>query len=159
MFNSNRSLWFDNKPHESIEKCYKKNCLHILGHGLMMTSSNENIFCITGHLCGEFTDPGEFPTQRPVTWIFDVLFDLCLNKWLSKQPWGWWFETPSWSLWRQCNVFDKMWEAAGCVISTCRCMLCVNSQSEIVTVYIGLIIEHTSICICIRPVAPFTNMV
>ena len=26
---------------------------------------------------------------------------------LSKQPWGWWFETPSWSLWRQCNVmFD-----------------------------------------------------
>ena len=23
--------------------------------------------------------------------------------WLSKQPWGWWFETPSWSLWRQCN--------------------------------------------------------
>ena len=22
---------------------------------------------------------------------------------LSKQPWSWWFETPSWSLWRQCN--------------------------------------------------------
>ena len=30
--------------------------------------------------------------------------DLRLNKRLSKQPWGWWFETPSWSLWRQCNV-------------------------------------------------------
>ena len=29
--------------------------------------------------------------------------DLCLNKRLSKQLWGWWFETPSWSLWRQCN--------------------------------------------------------
>ena len=26
------------------------------------------------------------------------------DKRLSKQPWGWWFETPSWSLWRQCNV-------------------------------------------------------
>ena len=24
--------------------------------------------------------------------------------WLSKQPWGWWFETPLWSSWRQCNV-------------------------------------------------------
>ena len=27
---------------------------------------------------------------------FDVFFDLHLNKRLSKQPWGWWFETPSW---------------------------------------------------------------
>ena len=70
----------------------------------MMTSSNGNIFRVTGHLCGEFTSPGEFPTQRPVTRGFDVFFDLRLNKRLSKQPWGWWFETPSWSLWRQCNV-------------------------------------------------------
>ena len=36
--------------------------------------------------------PGEFPTQRPVTLSFDVVFDLCLNKRLSKQSWGWWFE-------------------------------------------------------------------
>ena len=68
-----------------------------------MTSSNGNIFRVTGPLCGEFTGPGEFPTQRPVMRSFDVFFDLCLNKRLSKQPWGWWFETPSWSLWRQCN--------------------------------------------------------
>ena len=71
---------------------------------LMMTSSNGNIFRVTGPLCGEFTGPGEFPTQRPVTWSFDVFFDLPLNKWLSKQPWSWWFETPLWSLRRQCNV-------------------------------------------------------
>ena len=51
---------------------------------------------------GELT--GEFPTQRPVTRSFDVFFDLLLNKRLSKQSWGWWFETPSRSLWRQCNV-------------------------------------------------------
>ena len=70
----------------------------------MMTSSNGNIFRVTGHLCGEFTGPGEFPAQRPVTRSFDVFFDLRPNKRLSKQPWGWWFETPSWSLWRQCNV-------------------------------------------------------
>ena len=68
-----------------------------------MTSSNGNIFRVTGPLCGEFTGPGEFPTQRPVTRSFDVFFDLRLNIRFSKQPWGWWFETPSWSLWRQCN--------------------------------------------------------
>ena len=70
----------------------------------MITSSNGNIFRVTGPLCGEFTGPGEFPRQRPVTRSFDVVFDLRLNKRLSKQPWDWWFETPSWSLWRQCNV-------------------------------------------------------
>ena len=71
----------------------------------MMTSSNGNIFRVTGPLCGEFTGPGEFPAQRPVTRSFDVFFDLRPNKRLSKQPWGWWFETPSWSLWRQCNMW------------------------------------------------------
>ena len=46
---------------------------------------------------------GEFPAQRPVTRSFNVFFDLCLNKRLSKQSWSWWFETPSGSLWR-CNA-------------------------------------------------------
>ena len=68
------------------------------------TSSNGNIFCVTGTSCGEFTGPGEFPAQRLVTRSFDVFFDLRLNKWLRKQPLGWWFETPSWPLWRHCNV-------------------------------------------------------
>ena len=39
--------------------------------------------------------PGEFLAQRPVTWSFDVFFDLHPNKQLSKQWWGWWFETLS----------------------------------------------------------------
>ena len=47
--------------------------------------------------------PGEFPAQRPVTRSFDVYFDLCLNKRLSKQWWGWWFETLLCPLWRHCN--------------------------------------------------------
>ena len=47
---------------------------------------------------------GEFPSQKPVTRSFDVFFDLRLNKRLNKQPWSWWFETPSRSLWRHCNV-------------------------------------------------------
>ena len=48
--------------------------------------------------------PGEFPTQRPVTQSFDVFFNLRLNKRLSKQSWGWWFETGSCPLWRHRNV-------------------------------------------------------
>ena len=47
---------------------------------------------------------GEFPAHRPVTRIFDVFFDLRPKKLLSKQSWGWWFETPSRSLWRHCNA-------------------------------------------------------
>ena len=46
---------------------------------------------------------GEFPSQRAVTRSFDIFFDLCLNKRLSKQSSGWWFETPLCSLWRHCN--------------------------------------------------------
>ena len=72
-------------------------------HGHMMTSSNGNIFRITGPLCGEFTGHRWILPQRPVTWSFDVFFDLPLNKRLSKQSRRWWFETPSWSLWRHCN--------------------------------------------------------
>ena len=47
---------------------------------------------------------GEFLAQRPVTRSFYVFFDLGLNERLSKQSWGWWFETPSGPLWRHSNV-------------------------------------------------------
>ena len=47
---------------------------------------------------------GVFPAQRPVTRSFDVIFDLRLNKRLSKQWWDWWFETLSGPLWRNCYV-------------------------------------------------------
>ena len=50
--------------------------------------------------------PVNSPAQRPVTRSFDVFFDLRLNKRLSKQSWGWWFETPSCSLWRAYNVWS-----------------------------------------------------
>ena len=56
-------------------------------------------------LCaGNSPATGEFPSQMPVTWSFDVSFGLCLNERLSKQSWGWWFETPSRSLWHHSNV-------------------------------------------------------
>ena len=91
---------------------------------IMMTSSNGNIFHVTGPLCGEFTGHGEFPTQRPVMRSFDVFFDLRLNKQLSKQPWGWWFETLSWSLWRHCNVH---WD------NTAQCLKLMTDQSPMAT--------------------------
>ena len=47
---------------------------------------------------------GEFPAQRPVTRIFNVFLYLRLDKQLSKQSWGWWFETPSHPLWRHCDA-------------------------------------------------------
>ena len=49
-----------------------------------MTSSNENNFRATG----SSSVTGEFSLQRSVTRSFDVFFDLCLNKRLSKQSWG-----------------------------------------------------------------------
>ena len=55
--------------------------------------------------------PGEFPTQRPVTPSFDVFLDLRLNKRLSKQWWGWWFDTLSRPLWRHRNglLVKQLW--------------------------------------------------
>ena len=53
---------------------------------------------------GIHRDNGEFPAQRPVTLSFDVFFDLRLNKRLSKQSQGWWFETLSRPLWRHRNA-------------------------------------------------------
>ena len=55
---------------------------------------------------------GKFLSQRPVTQSFDVFFDLRLNKRLSKQSWGCWFETPSRSLWRHCNAFSQSHRSA-----------------------------------------------
>ena len=55
----------------------------------------ETFSALLATCAGNSPVPGEFPTQRPVTRSFDVYFDLRPNKRLSKQSWGWWFETPS----------------------------------------------------------------
>ena len=56
----------------------------------------------------------EFPAQRPVTRSFDVFFDLCLNKRLSKQLWGWWLEMPWHPLWRHCNATTTLEKPENC---------------------------------------------
>ena len=75
----------------------------------MMTSSNGNIFRVTGLLCGEFTGHRWIPRTKACDaelWCFD----LCLNQQLSKQWRRRWFETPSRSTWRHCNAwFHSAW--------------------------------------------------
>ena len=68
--------------------------------------------------------------QRPVTWWRGALmFSLirALNKRLSKQSWGRWFETQSRSLWRHCNAMVlKMlplklnWPSPPCFMCLCE---------------------------------------
>ena len=69
----------------------------------MMTSSNGHFLALLAICAGNSPVPGEFPVQRPVTRRFDV-FDLRLNKRLSKQSCGWWFETLPCPSWRHFNV-------------------------------------------------------
>ena len=69
-----------------------------------MTSSNGNIFRVTGPLCGEFTGHRWIPLTGQ--WRGALMFSLIyawINGW-SKQSLGWWLETPSRSLWGHCNV-------------------------------------------------------
>ena len=46
--------------------------------------------------------------QRRGALMFSLI--CALNKRLSKQSWDWWFETPSRSLWRYCNVLAITWQ-------------------------------------------------
>ena len=87
----------------SAEVCCQWSSYHGNSY-LIMTSSNGIIFRVTGLCAGNPPVTCEFPPQRPVTRSFNVFFDLRLNKRLSKQLWGWWFETPSRPLWSHCNV-------------------------------------------------------
>ena len=107
---------------ESWESSWCQLCLlAVLHHDSplfsMITSSNGNIFRVTGPLCGDSPVTGEFPSQRPMTRSFDVFFDLRLNKQLRKQSWGWWFETPSSSLWRHCNAVQYSERRDGVVLA------------------------------------------
>ena len=84
-------------------------------------------------------------------WRGALMFSLicALNKRLSKQSWGWWFETPSCSLWRHCNVFDdKSWALGqsqnGRNILGCALFLCWMSPSSFFTnITINVLFHHT----------------
>ena len=78
-------------------------------HGIAGWRHQMETFSALLAICaGNSPVPVEFPAQRPVTRSFDVFFDLHHpNKRLSKQWWGWWFETPSCPLWRHRNGWHK----------------------------------------------------
>ena len=72
----------------------------------MMTSSNGNLFRVTDHLCGEYTGHQWIPhTKASDAELWCFLWSASEYKRLSKQRWGWWFETPPRPLWRHCNGF------------------------------------------------------
>ena len=82
--------------------CYQLR-LYVLGiswwRHLMEAKSALLVLC-----AGNLPVTSGFLSQRPVRRSFDAFFELHLNKRLSKQSWGWWFETPMCSSWRNCNV-------------------------------------------------------
>ena len=113
--------FFRNRQKAEASVLVGKACawMMILGQGSLKSLTQRGISSVYIHddvikwkhfprllaLCaGNSSVTGEFPSQRPVTQSFDIFFDLRLNKWLSKQSWGWWFETPRCSWWRHCNV-------------------------------------------------------
>ena len=112
---------------------------------------------------------GEFPLERPAARSFDVFFDLRLNKRLSKQSWGWWFETPSRSLWRHCNGTGSfsMWRRhRGSSVSNLRnntaCLACFVTATIVLIVvhsaYVHVFSYHTFIC-CIYSSWYYINIV
>ena len=78
---------------------------HWYGIGTWWRHQMETFSVLLDLCAGNSPVTGEFPSQRPVMWSFDVFFVICawINGTLSKQSWGLWFETPSHSLWHHCN--------------------------------------------------------
>ena len=94
--NSVWSRWQYGK--ESLLACFMARCLDVLSwRHQMETFSSLLALCVENSPV-----TGELPSQRSVTRSVDVFFDMCPNKLLSKELWGWWFETPSRSLCPQC---------------------------------------------------------
>ena len=90
--NETQDFGYDDATHTKI----------LRGWWNMMTSSNKNIFRVTGPLWGEFTSHWWIPLTKASDaelW--------CLNKRLSKPLGHWLFEMPLHSLWCLCS--DKKW--------------------------------------------------
>ena len=86
----------------------------------------ETFFALLALCAGNSPVTGEFPAQRPVTRSFDVSLDLSLNERLSKQSWGWWFDTPSCPLWRHRNVGQLRGQSSSDDYFLLRCNLAMS---------------------------------
>ena len=99
---------FSLPPNSYIMVAYRgeyDNCKHFFPDATLSwwRHQMETFSALLALFAGHSPVAGEFPSQRPVTRSFGVFFDLHVNNRLSKQSGGWWFETPSRSLWRYCN--------------------------------------------------------
>ena len=67
-----------------------KNNKNVAVTGVMVMSSNENIFRVTGHLCGEFTGPGEFPHTKAsgAELLMLTLIYARINGWVNNREAG-----------------------------------------------------------------------
>ena len=97
--------------------CITVYAVHGLQFGISWWRHQMETFSSLLAICaGNSPVSGEFSAQRSVTRSFDVFFDLRLNKRLSNQSWGWWFEMLSRPLWRHRNVkswvISDVWVAA-----------------------------------------------
>ena len=96
----------------------------------------ETFFALLALCAGNSPVTGEFTPQRLVTRSFDIFFDLCLNKRLSKQSRRRWFETPSCSSWRHCNEPMKSWSISRVnryvpfILSLC-CLVCIHGIGQL----------------------------
>ena len=94
----------------------------------------ETFSVLLGICAGNSPVTGEFPTQRPVTRSFDVFFlYLRLNKRLSKESRGWWFQTTLRPLWRHCN--EPEWKGMIDYLINC------SSPKKVAVKYVINIIE------------------
>ena len=141
-------LWWDNLNHASHELSLGRHVesVHVFD---MMTSSNGNIFRVTG------------PWGIPRTKASDAELG-----WLSIQSWGWWLETQSRSLWRHCN--GKLFPCERVIVelsdisrrklmnkqSSCRCfdmpqrscdvtVMCFLRQRQLKKLFGWIILSHT----------------
>ena len=124
----------------------------------------ETISALLTLCAGNSPVTGEFPSQRPVMRSFDVFFDLRLNKRLSKQWWGWWFETLMRPWWRHCNegcryVFHlpgetEIWLPSRRVLS----YLDIWQVSETTATNMKCCFETDEDVICIQPSASMASL-
>ena len=122
-----------------------KPCHYGLSHGNIALTipwwrhQMETFSALLAICAGNSPVPGEFPTQRPVTRSFDVYFDLRPDKRLSKQSWGWWFETLSHSLWRHRNaslaieIWSTCWVVLTPSLGSNHCKCCTCHSTAVVT--------------------------
>ena len=85
--------------------------------------------------------------------LSDVFFDLCLNKRLSEQSWGWWFEMPSRSLWRPCNEVGLPTLRKGIFLGCCHSWVGSNHIEERILFWYLNWLFHP----CCAIFAPFYN--